>query len=202
MLLRLKNFKFHLRFFLTTSKTEFLCQLREYAHVWSCQWPVINSSPLISTWEACLLLDSCSGLESSPSALCFISAHDWRPRVLLPLVLSVSACLALSRLESLVGRWSISSLLICFMLWNCLSICASHHWDSGKVCLNSLLAISGKRWSEQLHDKEAKYYFGKLGPEPTCRGIDWTERRQIWVSFGPGVPSLQDPMPDDLTWNW
>ena len=88
------------------------------------------------------------------------------------------------------------------MLWNCLSICASHHWDSGKVCLNSLLAISGKRWSEQLHDKEAKYYFGKLGPEPTCRGIDWTERRQIWVSFGPGVPSLQDPMPDDLTWNW
>ena len=107
------------------------------------------------------LLEDASPFAGEPSVS---FPPDWRPRVLLPLVLSVSACLALSRLESLVGRWSISSLLICFMLWNCLSICASHHWDSGKVCLNSLLAISGKRWSEQLHDKEAKYYFGKLGP--------------------------------------
>ena len=73
MLLHLKNSKFHWSFFfLLQVRQNFSVRWGNMLTVWSYQWPVIISSPLISTWEACLLSDNCSGLENSPSALCFI----------------------------------------------------------------------------------------------------------------------------------
>lgn len=34
-------------------------------------------------------------------------------------------------------------------------------------------------------DEEAEHCFDELGPESSGQGIDWIERRQAWVLFGP-----------------
>jgi len=90
--------------------------------VWSCQWPVINSSPLISTWEACLLLDSCSDLESSPSALCFIS--PWLKALCPSAFGTVSLCLPGVKPVGVFGR-QVINLITTYLLYAMKSVLVS-----------------------------------------------------------------------------